>query len=272
MCTENSGNDLFCVVYIVLLVCVCFRLRVGFTSGPQPLIQRIVYHMMVSSLHTASMSQVSYRILIYFLPQSQCCPPSTQPPCHRSVTVFSSTYCHRSVTIFSSTSCPSHNAVLPPHSLHVTGQLPYSHLLLATGQLPYSHLLLATGQLPYSHLLLATGQIPYSHLLLTPVTMLSSLHTASMSQVSYHILIPSHNGVITFSSTSCSNHKPLICTMKNGIDGTLSDNGSIIWELMAPLHSLGSSITNFMVDVNAQQHLNQLSTCFQHSGDTSLLK
>lgn len=41
-----------------LCVCVC-RLRVGFITGPKPLIERVVLHTQVSSLHTSTFTQVS---------------------------------------------------------------------------------------------------------------------------------------------------------------------------------------------------------------------
>ncbi len=40
-------------------------LRLGFITGPTPLIQKIEYHIQVSSIHPAALSQVSILILIW---------------------------------------------------------------------------------------------------------------------------------------------------------------------------------------------------------------
>ena len=46
------------------MVCLFLRwlsssLRIGFVSGPHALIERLIYHIMVSSMHVSSLSQVT---------------------------------------------------------------------------------------------------------------------------------------------------------------------------------------------------------------------
>lgn len=39
--------------------CCVFSLRVGFVTGPGPLVERIVMHLMVSSMHSSAIAQAS---------------------------------------------------------------------------------------------------------------------------------------------------------------------------------------------------------------------
>lgn len=57
-------GDVLCTVdctimfSLLIWVCSCFRLRIGFVTGPKPLVDRVVLHIQASTMHTSTFTQV----------------------------------------------------------------------------------------------------------------------------------------------------------------------------------------------------------------------
>lgn len=45
-------------IILNVCACVCFRLRIGFVTGPKPLVDRVVLHIQASTMHTSTFTQV----------------------------------------------------------------------------------------------------------------------------------------------------------------------------------------------------------------------
>lgn len=50
---------------IIQLVVFCFRLRIGFVTGPKPLVDRVVLHIQASTMHTSTFTQLMVSQLLH---------------------------------------------------------------------------------------------------------------------------------------------------------------------------------------------------------------